>query len=164
MNEITADELLARRDALENEAASLLGHMLLEFSRLDVNLALCLVWVDGGARIESQTKSVEALNLKAKLDELAQHVAAKLPTGSKQRGAYENWVERAHSVRQQRNNLVHGRWGVEAHKNKIVNVIGVPTSNAQKSTEYTIEELAEVVQELSNLQRELARLREHWPL
>lgn len=164
MSEITAGELWARRDALENEAALLLGHMLFEFSRFDVNLGLCLVWVDGGARIESQTKSVEVLNLKDKLDELAKHVATKLLFGSKQRRAYESWIERANSVRQQRNHLVHGRWGVGAHKNKVVNVIGLPTSSTQRSVEYTIEELAEVTQTLRVLQLELARLREQWPL
>lgn len=142
MSEITAGELWARRDALENDAALLLGHML----------------------FESQTKSVEMLNLKAKLDELAKHVATKLPSGSKRRRAYENWIERANSLRQQRNHLVHGRWGVDAHKNKVVNVIGLPTSSAQKSIEYTIEELAEVAQTLRELQRELARLGEQWPL
>ena len=52
MNEITAGELLAKNDALENEAASLLGHMIFEFSRLDMNLGLCLVWVDGGRELK----------------------------------------------------------------------------------------------------------------
>jgi len=164
MSEITAGEVWARRDALERDAASLLGHMLFEFSRLDVSLGLCLVWVEGGAKIDSLTKTVEVLNLKSKLDELASHVTAKLPAGSKRRRAYEAWIERVHSARQQRNNLVHGRWGVEAHKNKVVNVIGLPTSNTQQAIEYTIEELAEVNHELRELQRELARLREHWPL
>lgn len=164
MNEITAGELLAKNDALENEAASLLGHMIFEFSRLDMNLGLCLVWVDGGARIESLTKTVENLNLKYKLDELTKHVIAKLPLGSKRRRAYEIWIERVNAVRQQRNNLVHGRWGVEAHKNKVINVIGLPTSSAQQVIEYTLDELAKVNQELRDLQRELGRLREHWPL
>jgi hypothetical protein len=164
MSEITAGELWARRDSLESEAASILGHMLFEFSRLDVNLGLCLVWVDGGARIESQTKAVEALNLKAKLDELAKHVSEKLPSGSKRRRAYETWIARTNSLRQQRNNLVHGRWGVEAHKNKVVNVIGLPTSDTQEAIEYTLEELAEVNKELRALLLELSRLRDHWPL
>ncbi|TSA09906.1 MAG: hypothetical protein D4R79_12630 [Comamonadaceae bacterium] len=164
MNEITAGELFAKNDALENEAASLLGHMIFEFSRLDMNLGLCLVWVDSGARVESLTKTVETQNLKIKLDELTKHVIAKLRLGSKQRSAYENWIERVNSVRQQRNNLVHGRWGVEAHKNKVINVIGLPTSSAQQVIEYTLDELAEVNEELRDLQRELGRLREHWPL
>ena len=164
MIEITAGEFWARQEALESDAASVLGHMLFGFSRLEVNLGLCLVWVDGGTRIDSLTKTVEALNLKSKLDELASHVTAKLPAGSEGHRAYEAWIERAHSVRQQRNYLVHGRWGVEAHKNKVVNVIGLPTSNTQQAIEYTIEELAQVNHELRELQRELARLRKHWPL
>ena len=45
-NTLTAGELWALREAMEAAAASLLGHMLFEFSRIDVNLSLCLVWVD----------------------------------------------------------------------------------------------------------------------
>jgi hypothetical protein len=164
MNEITTGELCTKSDALEHEAALLLGHMLFEFSRLDMNLGLCLVWVDGGAKIDSLTKSVEAQNLKVKLDELAKYVNAKLPRGSNRRNAYESWIGRAHEIRQQRNNLVHGRWGIEAHRNKVINVIGLPTSGAQQTIEYTIDELAAVNVELRDLQRELGRLRECWPL
>lgn len=157
-------ELWARREMLESEAASLLGHMLFEFSRLEANLSLCLVWVDGGESIESLTKTVGNLNLKAKLDALTKHVGEKLPAGSKRRRAYELWIGRTDSVRQQRNNLVHGRWGVAAHLNKVINVVGIPTSDGQQVVEYTLEELAEINKELRDLQRELARLREHWPL
>ncbi|MEC5206518.1 hypothetical protein QF022_001474 [Vogesella perlucida] len=164
MSEITAGELWAREEELESSAASLLGRMLFEFSRLDVNLGLCLVWVDGGARIDSLTQTVEALTLKYKLDELDKRVTSTYPEGSKGHRGYKAWTERAHLVRQQRNNLVHGRWGVEAAKNKVVNVIGLPTSNSQQTTEYSIEELAEINNELQELQRELARLRKHWPL
>jgi len=164
MSEITAGELAAKGDALENGAACLLGHMLFEFSRLDMNLGLCLVWVDGGASIETQTKNVKDLVLKSKLDVLTKHVIAKLPLGSKQRHAYEVWIARAHSVRQLRNNLVHGRWGVEASRDKVVNVIGLPTSDSQQSKEYTLEELAEINAELRALQLELSRLRRQWPL
>lgn len=164
MNELTVEELWARREALEGEAASLLGHMLFEFSRLDVNLGLCLVWMDGGVRIQERTKSVEGMNLKGKLDELAKHVEAKLPNGSKRRRAYEIWIDQANAIRQQRNNLVHGRWGVESHKNKVVNVIGLPTSENQKITEYGINELAAINTELRRLLAELSRLRKYWPL
>ena len=164
MNDITAGELWARRDALEDKAASLLGHMLFEFSRLDVNLGLCLVWVDGGANLERLTKTVDGQNLKTRLDELSKHVTAKWPQGSKRRSAYESWIQRAHAVRQQRNQLVHGRWGVEAQKNKVVNVMGLPTSEAQQATEYSLEELAAINEELRLIERELRRLRDHWPL
>lgn len=164
MEDLTAGELWARRDQLENDAALQLGYMIFEFSRLDVNLGLCLVWVDGGAKLESLTKSVAGLNLKSKLDELASHVKAKLPAGSKRRKAYDAWLERTHAIRQQRNSLVHGRWGVEAHINKVVNVIGLPTSDTQRVFHYGIDELVVINDELRSLQTELSRLREHWPL
>lgn len=164
MDDLTAGELWARREQLENDAASQLGHMIFEFSRLDTNLGLCLVWVDGGAKLQALTKSIENINLKSKLDELEKHVKAKLPNGSKRRNAYEAWIQRTHAIRQQRNNLVHGRWGVEAHINKVVNVLGLPTSNEQQVTRYGIDELAAVNSELKALQLELSRLREHWPL
>lgn len=164
MEDLTAGELLGRRDQLENDAASQLGHMIFEFSRLEMHLGLCLVWVDGGARLQSQTKSVADLNLKGRLDELEKHVEAKLPNGSKRRNAYERWIQRTHAIRQQRNNLIHGRWGVEAHINKVVNVVGLPTSDEQHVTHYGIDELVAINGELKALQIELSRLRDLWPL
>lgn len=164
MSEITAGELGVRSEALETEAATLLGRMLFEFSRLDVNLGLCLVWVDAGIRLESLTKTVAEYSMKAKLDELSKHVDLKLPKGSKRHNAYFQWLERAHKARLQRNDLVHGRWGVDAYRNRVVNILGLPTSDSQREVSYSIEELSVMLKELSYLQIELSRLRENWPL
>lgn len=164
MDDLTAGELSVREEKLEHDAAYQLGRMIFEFSRLDMNLGLCLVWIDGGAELQTLTKSVEDLNLKGKLALLEKHVKAKLPDGSKRRKVYEAWIQRTHAIRQQRNNLVHGRWGVEAHINKVVNVVGLPTSDKQQVTRYGIDELLAVNDELKALQLELGRLRDHWPL
>jgi hypothetical protein len=163
-NMLTAGELWAHREALEAAAASLLGHMLFEFSRIDVNLGLCLVWVDSGANLESLTPKVAALSFHSKLGELAKHVQLKLPAGSKPRVAYDRWIERMHMARAERNRLVHGRWGIEAHRSKVVNVVGLPTGGGQQEIEYSIDELAAVNEELRSLELELRRLRTHWPL
>ena len=88
MSELTAGEQWARGEALESEAATLLGKMLFEFSRLDVHLGLCLVWVDGGCKLASLTKIVATYNLNTKLDELAKLVDNKFPPGSKRHKAY----------------------------------------------------------------------------
>ena len=153
MDDLTVGELWARRKQLENEAAVQLGHMIFEISRLEMNLGLCLVWVEGGGKLESLTKSVESLSLKAKLDKLEEQVKANLPDRSTGREAYEHWLQRA-----------HGRWGVEAHINKVVNVLGLPTSEEQQITRYGIDELVRINNELKALQCELSRLREDWPL
>lgn len=161
---MTAGELWAHRDALEAAAASLLGRMLFEFSRIDVNLGLCLVWVNSGVNLERLTPKVATMTFHSKLLELTKHVENKLPKGSKRRMAYDRWIERMNVARAQRNELVHGRWGVEAHLNRVVNVIGLPTGDGQRTVQYSIEELAAVNDELRWLLLELGRIRTHWPL
>lgn len=159
MDDLTAGELWARTEQLENEAAFQLGRMIFEFSRLDMNLGLCLIWVDGGPALQSLTKSVEDLNFKGKLDLLDAYVKAKLSDGSSRRKEWKAWIQQTHAIRQQRNNLVHGRWGVEARISKVVNVVGLPTSDKQQVTRYGIDELVAVNTELKALQLELGRLR-----
>jgi hypothetical protein len=159
----TAGQLWARREAMQAKAASLLGQMLFAFSCIDVNLGLCLAWADNGTKLEALSKSVEGQNIHTKLETLSRQVAEKLPAGSKRRAAYERWVERVHAARVQRNQMVHGRWGIEAHRHKVVNVIGLP-SGTQQSIDYTLADLTAFNEELRALERELARLREHWPL
>ena len=68
-----------------------------------------------------------------------------------------------HTAREQRNQMVHGRWGIEARRHKVVNVVGLP-SGTQQSIEYTLAELTAFNDELGALARELSRLREHWPI
>lgn len=148
---------------MQAEAASLLGQMLFAFSYIDVNLGLCLAWADSGKRLEALSKSIEGQNIHAKLEALARQVAEKFPAGSKRRVAYEHWIERVHAVRVQRNQMVHGRWGIEARDHKVVNVMGLP-SGTQQSIEYTLSELTAFNEELRAIERELARLRTHWPL
>jgi len=160
----TAGELWEWHDTLEAEAASLLGHMLFGFSRLDVNLGLCLVWVDDGSKLQRLTKTVSDKGFKARLDDLADHVAAKWPPGSTKRLAWDAWIAQTDAMRVQRNQLVHGRWGVEAHRSKVVNIVGLPTGDNQVCTEYSLEELAAVNEELRALLTELGRLRFQWPV
>ncbi|MGN7740836.1 hypothetical protein ACTJKT_12675 [Pseudomonas sp. 22526] len=159
----TAGQLMARREAMQAEAASLLGQMLFAFSSVDVSLGLCLAWLDNGTKLETLSKSIEGQNIHTKLETLSTRVAERLPAGSKHRAAYERWIERVHAARFRRNEMVHGRWGVDTHRHKVVNVIGLP-SGTQRCVEYSLAELAAFNKELCALERELARLRAHWPL
>ncbi|MBU4632099.1 hypothetical protein [Pseudomonas chlororaphis] len=159
----TAGQLSARREAMQAEAALLLGQMLFAFSSIDVNLGLCLAWLDNGTKLETLSKSIEGQSIHAKLEMLSTRVAERLPAGSKCRAAYERWIERVHAARAQRNQMVHGRWGVEAHRHKVVNVIRLP-SGTQQCFEYSLAELAAFNKELCALERELARLRTRRPL
>jgi hypothetical protein len=60
--------------------------------------------------------------------------------------------------------LVHGRWGVEPIKNRVVNVIGLPTSPEQRTVEYAIVDLKRVLEKIVELQQRLSVLRAESPL
>lgn len=164
MSELTAGKIWEASEALEQAAAALLGKMLFEFSRLDVNLGLCVVWTGNGQRLEELTKQVEELSFHKKLDFLSRHVENGLPKGSKRHTAYTKWIARAHVSRLKRNQLVHGRWGVDAVQGHVINVIGLPTSPEQSEFRYSLTDLESVLKELTQLQASLHELRERWPL
>jgi hypothetical protein len=164
MPELTGQQLWQAQQTLEESAANLLGKMLFEFARLDMALGLCIVWVEGGRRLEALTKQAAQFSFHRRLDFLAQCVDSSLPKGSKRHTAYSEWLKMAHISRLQRNELVHGRWGVDAAQNQVVNVVGLPTSPDQREVRYSLEELNAVLVELHRLQVRLSRLRERWPL
>jgi hypothetical protein len=164
LSELTAGQIWEAREALEKAAATLLGKMLFEFSRLDVNLGLCVVWTDSGQRLEELTKQVVEFSFHKKLDFLRQSVERALPNGSKRHAAYAKWIARANASRLRRNQLVHGRWGVDPIQGYVINVIGLPTSPEQREFRYTLADLEGVLEELRQLQASLFELRERWPL
>lgn len=164
MADRTALQLWEARETLEQGAAILLGKMLFEFSRLDVNLSLCVVWTDGDQRLDELTKQVAEFTFHKKLDFLAESVDSVLPKGSKRHIAYTEWIARAHTLRLKRNQLVHGRWGVDAIKGRVVNIIGLPTSSEQMEYQYALTDLELVLEEMKQLQAQLSKLRDQWPL
>lgn len=164
MSELTVGQLWKAREALEQTAATLLGKMLFEFARLDVVLGLCVVWVDDGKHLKALTKQASDFSFKKKLDFLTQFVERSLPVGSKQRIAYTEWIEQAHTARLRRNELVHGRWGVDPVQEHVINVIGLPTSPEQREVRYSLQDLESVLEELKQLQVRLRELRDKWPL
>jgi hypothetical protein len=164
LKDVTAGELWARREALETAGATLLGKMLFAFARIDVNLGLCLVWVDSGTRIESLTRQVSEWSFSRRLECLEAAVNRILPDGHAGRNAYVEWIARAQALRQTRNELVHGRWGVDPAQEKVLNVVGLPTSPDQREIGYTLEDLEAMLREMEDLQTVLVKLRKRWPL
>jgi hypothetical protein len=161
---LTGYQMEERRKRLEEEASRLLGQMLFEFGRLDMQVNLCAVWVDEGNRLDELTARVEGMTFGEKLEFLETTVEASFPKHSKPYNAYTAWLKRTHRARRQRNELAHGRWGIEAKDNLIVNVHGLPTSANQRSRGYTIVELEGILTELQRLQTELNNLRKQHPL
>ena len=51
----TATEIETERERLDRDAASILGYMLFEYSRLDMQLGLMVVWTGDGQKMEKLT-------------------------------------------------------------------------------------------------------------
>ncbi len=164
MTDYTSKELSEIRERLEHDAALILGKLLFAYSRLDMSIGLLLAWTDEGKKLEELTDKVSAYTLHKKLSFLEQKLDAKYDKTSKAYSDYASWLKEAHAIRTIRNNLVHGRWGVEPKKLKVVNVVGLPTSNQQKSTLYSIDELKNILEGINSLCERLHSLRESSPL
>ena len=163
-NDPTAGEVWAATEALEAATATLLGRLLFAFSRLDVALGLCLVWANDGKQIEVLTPKVTALTFHKKLDTLTGLVDAKFAEGSKKHLAWALWIEQAHATRTLRNQLTHGRWGVDPYTEEAINVIGLPTSPDQREVRFSLQALTDAVAEIGRLQARLWQLREQRPV
>ncbi|MBK4737865.1 hypothetical protein [Noviherbaspirillum pedocola] len=148
----------------EEKAATILGRILFEFSRLEMELGLCIVWIEGGALLEQLTRKHEYSTFNERLGFLRESVDQLLPAGSKGHTAYTGWLDQADTLRKLRNELIHGRWGVDTTVERVVNVIGMPTSPNQRSVGYSLEQLKQVLDSVNVLRNDLSTLRDRWPL
>ena len=160
MKNWTGIEIEHSRQELEQASAIVLGRMLFEFSRLDVALGLFLVWSDGGSQVEKLTTELQEKTFHKKLEFLQELVNAKHKENKEIFLEYSQWLEDAHATRLLRNDLVHGRWGIDAVNERVINVIGLPTSPNQREFRYTIPELKRALEQMEQLQIRLQKFRE----
>lgn len=159
----TGREIERARQGLEQASATILGRLIFEFSRLDMNLGLMLAWAHEGSQLEKLTKMVSGYTFHKKLDFLAELVETKHQGNQEAMDAHAKWLVEAHEVRTNRNDLIHGRWGVDHMKNQVVNIVGLPTGE-QIERRYTIQELKAVLVRMQQLHMQLLTLRERWPV
>jgi hypothetical protein len=164
MRNWTGIEIEAERERLEREAASILGYMLFEYSRLDMELGMMVVWTGEGQRLEKLTTKYNQSNFHKKLDFLKKQAASKYAASPEALTAHTRWLDAADRVRECRNKLVHGRWGIEPTRQRVVNVVGLPTSPYQKEFPYTIPALQAELEVVKSLRAGLHELRKGWPL
>lgn len=150
-------------DELERDAATVLGYMLFEYSRLDMELGLFLAWSDEGRKLEEISGKLNDTNFNSRLELLEKLAKAKY-LDSPAAHEYDKWLFDAHAVRSLRNQLFHGRWGFLPQQGMAANVVGLPTSPAQTETRYSIAQLRESLQALRVLRKRLSELRQTWPV
>nr|WP_314621871.1 hypothetical protein [uncultured Noviherbaspirillum sp.] len=164
MRSWTGIEIEAEHERLEREAASILGYMLFEYSRLDMELGMMVVWAGDGQQLEKLTTEYNQSNFNKKLRQLERQAASKYAALPEAFTAHTRWLDAADRMRECRNKLVHGRWGVEPTRQQVVNVVGLPTSPEQKAIPYTIPALQAELDAVRSLRTDLAALRKAWPL
>lgn len=163
MKDWTGIEIERARRGLEQASATTLGRMIFEFSRLDMALGLMLAWAYEGSQVEKLTKTVSGYTFHKKLNLLEELAREKYHDNQEATEAHTKWSAEAHKVRTNRNDLIHGRWGVDHMKNQVVNIVGLPTGE-QLDRRYTIPELRAVLLRMQQLQEELSNLRDRWPV
>lgn len=153
----------ANRAAFEREAAAAVGFMVFEWSRLEMELGLALVWKGAGEQLHGLTSSVGSEAFSDRISRLKRSVEAR-HAGTPVWDVYQAWLARANEFRLLRNAFLHGRWAVSPASGTVANVVGLPTSEAQKETRYTLKELNDVLDAMKTLREDFGSLVGRWPL
>jgi hypothetical protein len=120
------DTDVAEGDDFERDTATVLGYMLFEYSRLDMELGLFLVWSDEGQRLDKWSKRLNETSFSKRL-ELLETLAKLKYSDTPAADEYAKWLLDAHALRSLRNKLFHGRWGFDSRQGIVANVVGLPT-------------------------------------
>ena len=163
MKEWTGIEIEQARQGLEQASATTLGRMIFEFSRLDMNLGLMLSWAHEGSQLEKLTKKVSSYTFHKKLEFLAELTQSKYQGNQEAMDAHAKWLAEAHEARADRNDFIHGSWGVDHMNNQVVNIVGLPTGEQNKRS-YKTSELKAALVRLQQLEKQLSSLRERYPI
>jgi hypothetical protein len=146
---------------LKSRVALRLGRMVMEFSRLEMELGLALY---GSAPRHARADLAFALrraDFSARLAMLRRHLGAQ----SRVHPDYSEWTRDADAARRLRNRLIHGRWDFRDPASlEVTNVRGDPFSDEQVEVTTTLAELDAQLEQLKALRRRLAALRKASPL
>ena len=151
-------------EAIEEDAAKAIGLIIFEFTRLDMNLGLCVVWSNDGKDLEKLTSKYNEKSFSCRLNFIEKLARKKYISGSVGLNKYISWIKNANEVRELRNQLVHGRYGFIPHQGCIANVVGLPTSPEKSETRFTIQQLNSIVKHIKELSVQLNKLRGECPV
>ena len=144
---------------LKSRVALRLGRMVMEFSRLEMELGLALY---GSARKDGRDEMAYQLrraDFSARLAMLRRHL------GAHPQPDYSAWARDADAARRLRNRLIHGRWDFrDPDSVEVTNVRGDPFASDVTEVTTTLAELDGQLEQLKALRRRLAALRKSSPL
>jgi hypothetical protein len=146
---------------LKRGVALRLGRMVMEFSRLEMELGLALYGSAGKQARADMAFALRRADFSARLAMLRRQLAAQ----SHVHPDWSEWAREADAARRLRNRLIHGRWDFRDPQSvEVTNVRGDPFSNEQSEVTTTLAELDAQLEQLKALRRRLAALRKAAPL
>lgn len=137
-------------EQLEEEAARLLGKLLFIYGRLETNLA-CLL--DGAGET-----APDRMSFQDKLVCLLKIVDARYQDDTEGYACWAEWYMLADCLRDLRNRLAHGRWGIWEYGQRVIHVAGLPSSTEQNEMRFSLPELASRIGDASSVASEFDAL------
>jgi hypothetical protein len=151
-------------NSIKEEAAKAIGLILFEFTNLETEVGLCVVWTNEGQNLKKLSAKYNGKSFNDRLNFIEKLAYEIYSLDSEELTNYVNWIKEANEVRVIRNQLIHGRYGFIPSEGCVANVVDLPTSSNQSETRYTIKQLYGLVKRINKLSVRLNELRTKYPI
>ncbi|MCG8911434.1 hypothetical protein [Pseudomonas sp. DP-17] len=169
MNESCAFSIAQYMSSLLSEAelrsavGSFIGRMVMELSRFELNLDLCLRHLVGGSEPVLLNPLIERLSLKAKMDALREVIARRHAGEAECLREFNAWYAVMDRIRAKRNAFIHGGWVFNYYEQEVTNLApGLPGSITRKETRYSLPALEQELTSTEAAARDFIELRRQW--
>ncbi|WP_207888350.1 hypothetical protein [Pseudomonas sp. 30_B] len=148
---------------LQSAVSSLIGRLVMELSRFELNLDLCLRHLAGGSEPVLLNPLIERLSLKAKMDALREVIARRHAGEVDCLREFNSWYAVMDRIRAKRNAFIHGGWVFNYYEQEVTNLApGLPGSVTRKETRYSLSTLEQELAGTEAAAREFIELRRRW--
>jgi len=148
---------------LESIASENIGKIIFAFSRLELNINLCLQWAVSASDFHTVNPLVERLSFKNKIDALIEIIEIKFSTSPECISDFKSWHHELDKFRAKRNSFIHGRWGFIHAKQEIVNIApGMIGPDRLKENRYGVDDLRKELLAIESISNEFHRIRQKW--
>lgn len=158
------DDVSVNEKTFEDSAALIIGRVVLEFSRFELNLALLLemlVTTENAAQIERLFKQ----GLGARIEGVQSLISVRVGLDPLCLSEFADWKRRMDSVRLLRNRFIHGRWGVLKHTKQIASVASYrANARADGEIRYSLPELEAELGKIEEVCAGFIAWRGRWPI
>ncbi|WP_152226035.1 hypothetical protein [Pseudomonas sp. SCB32] len=148
---------------LQSAVSSLIGRLVMELSRFELNLDLCLRHLVGGSEPVLLNPLIERLSLKAKMDALREVIARRHAGEAECLREFNAWYAVMDRIRAKRNAFIHGGWVFNYYEQEVTNLApGLPGSITRKETRYKLPALEQGLTATEAAARDFIELRKRW--